>query len=205
MTALKQVLSDFLAVLLRLSACRTTSSHIPETVEESFHQYTDPHLLDQQPRASDDTTTTTTSATTMALKPHIVKPSSYLQSIFDLTLAEYSKQTGIDLMTHPFVISIDDITPVDKVITVLRERRRPSSTPQTDDPMALLMGHLESIAHMVSLLSPSEALHDNIDPVCQSGLDPDSQTFYMRILTFTIAVFTHEGHPWWHWCSPYSV
>jgi hypothetical protein len=163
MTALRQILSDTLAVLLRLSACRTTSSYFPETVEESFHPPY-PHLPDQQPSANHHETFTTT---TMTLRRHIVKPSSYLQSIFDHTLIEYSEQTGIDLVTHPFVACLDDASSADTAIAVLRERTPPSKFSRKDGPMALL-GYLESIARIVSLLSPSEALCDNIDPVCQA-------------------------------------
>jgi hypothetical protein len=211
MTALRQVLSDSLAVLLRVSACKTTSAHPPETVEESFHPRSYPHPEDQQSRASTDTvtvtttTTTTTTTITMSLKPHIFKPPSYLQSLFDLTLIEYSNITGKDLITHPFVASLDDISSADTAIDILRKRTRLSNDSQTDDRMALLMGHLESIIHFVALLSPSEALCDHIDPVCPSDLDLDLHAFYMCTLTLTIAVFTLEGYPWRHRCSPCSV
>ena len=170
---MKRILSETRAVLLRLTAC-TTTSHIPETVEDSLHSQSQPHPPDQQPPERDDETlTTTTTTTTMSLQPHITKPSSYFQSLFDLTLLEYSKHTGIDLTTYPIVARLDDISSVDKVIAILRERTRPSDS-KSVDPMALLMGHLGSIARMVSLLSPDEALCDNIDPVCQTGLDLDA-------------------------------
>jgi hypothetical protein len=163
MTALRQILSDTLAVLLRLSACITTSSH-PETFEEPYHPPPHPHLPDQQPSASHHETSSTS---TMSLRSHIVKPSSYLQSLFDLTLIEYSKQTGIDLITHPFVASLDDVSSADMAIAVLRERIPSSSDSKSNGRMALL-DHLESIARIVSLLSPNEALCDNIDPVCRT-------------------------------------
>lgn len=177
MRALK-LLSDSLAVLLRLSACRTTSVHISETVEESFDQQSS-NLSDRKPGASDDETLTTT--TTMPLQPDILKPTSYFQSLFNLTLVEYSRQTGIDLITHPFISSLDDICSVDKAITVLRERSQPLNNPQTEDKMVLLIYQIKSIFYIVSLLTPSEALCDNIDPVCQSDLDLNSHTFYMYI------------------------
>lgn len=171
---MRRILAETRAALLRLTACTTTSSHIPETVEESLHSQSQPHLPDQQPPETDDETlTTTTTTTTMSLHPHAIKPSSYLQSLFDLTLLEYSKLTGIDLTTHPIISRLDDISSVDKAISVLRERTRPDDS-KTVDPMALMMGHLGSIAHIVSLLSPDEALRDNIDPVCQTSLDLDT-------------------------------
>jgi hypothetical protein len=173
-----RLLSDTLVVLLRLSACKTTSAHVLETVEESFDQQSS-NLSDQQPAASDDETLATT--TTMSLQPDILRPTSYFQSLFNLTLVEYSRQTGIDLITHPLILSLDDICSVDKAINALRERYQPLNNPQMDDKMVLLICQLKSIFYMVSLLTPSEALCDNIDPVCQPDLDLNSHTFYMRI------------------------
>jgi hypothetical protein len=109
-----RLLSDSLAVLLRLSACGTTSTDISETVEKSFDQQPS-NLSDRQPAASDDEMLTTT--TTMALQPDILLPTSYFQSLFNLTLIEYSRQTGVDLITHPSISSLDDICSVDKAIT----------------------------------------------------------------------------------------
>ena len=163
MKALRR-LSDSLAVLLRLPACKTT-----ETVEESFDQQSS-NPPDPQPAARDDetlTTLTTDTTTIMSLHPHILEPTSYFQSLFNLTLVEYSKQTEIDLITHPFVSSLDDLCSVDKAITILRERSKPSNNPQMDDKTIVLSCQLESIFYVVSLLTPSEALCDNIDPVCQ--------------------------------------
>jgi len=163
-----RILSDSLAVLFRHSACRTTSAHISEPIVESLDQQSS-NLSDRQPAASDDETLTTTS--TMFLQPDILEPTSYFQSLFNLTLVEYSKQTGIDLITHPFISSLDDICSVDKAITVLRERSQPLNNPRMGDNMVLLIGQIKSIFYIVSLLTPSEALCDNIDPVCQSDLD----------------------------------
>ena len=173
-----RLLSGSLAALLRLSACKTTSAHIPETVEESSDQESS-NLSDRQPAASDDETLTTT--TMISSQPDILEPSSYLQSIFNLTLVEYSRQTGIDLITRPFISSLDDVCSVDKAITVLREQSQSPHNPKMDDKMVLLSCQLESILYIVSLLTPSEALCDNIDPVCQSDFDLKSHIFYMCI------------------------
>jgi hypothetical protein len=167
-----RLLSDSLAVLFRHSACRTTSAHISETVVESFDQQSS-NLSDRQPAANDDETLTTIT-TTMSLQPDILEPTSYFQSLFNLTLVEYSKQTGMDLITHPFISSFDDICSVDKAITVLRERSQPLNNLQMGDKVVLLIGQIKSIFYIVSLLTPSEALCDNIDPVCQSDLDLNS-------------------------------
>lgn len=175
-----RLLSDSLAVLLRVSVCKTTSAHISEIVEESFDPQSS-NLSDRLPAASDDETLTTTTMSTMSLQPDILEPTSYLQSMFNVTLVEYSRQTGIDLITRPFISSLDDVCSVDKAITVLRERSQPLNNPQMDDKMVLMSCQLESIFHIVSLLTPSEALRDNIDPVCQSDLDLNPHTFYMRI------------------------
>jgi len=172
-----RLLSDSLAAVLRLSACKTTSADISEVVEESFDQQSS-NLSDRQPKTRDDDTLTTT---TMSLQPDILEPISYFQSLFNLTLVEYSRQTGIDLVTRPFISSLDDICSVDKAITALRERSRPLNNPQMNNKMVLLSCQLESIFYIVSLLTPSEALRDNIDPVRQSDLDLVSHTFYMCI------------------------
>jgi hypothetical protein len=177
MKTLRLILSDSLAVLFRLSACNTTSAHIPEAVEESFHPQSS-HLLDQQPPANDNESLTTTS--TMSSPPDVLRPSSYLQSMFNLTLVEYSRQTGIDLITYPFIASLYDISSVDKAIAVLRNQSQPPNGPEMDDPMSLLMCRLESIVNIVSLLTPSEALYDIIEPVCQSNLDLYSHILYVQ-------------------------
>ena len=164
------------AALLRLSARKTT-----ETVKESSDLQSF-NLPDQQPIAIDnETLTITTMPLQPDIQPDILEPTSYLQSLFNLTLLEYSRQTGIDLITHPLISSLDDIPSVDKAITVLRDRSQPLYKPQMDDNMVLLSGQLESIFNIVSLLTPSEALCDNIDPVRQSDLDLNSHTLYMRI------------------------
>jgi hypothetical protein len=173
-----RLLSDSLAVLLRLSACSTTSAHISETAEESSDQQS-LNLSDRQPAASDDETLTTTA--TMSLQPGILQPISYFQSLFNLTLVEYSRQTGVDLITHPFISSFDDICSVDKAITVLRERSRPLNNPQMNDRMVLLICQIKSIFYIVSLLTPSEALYDNIDPVCPSDLGLYSHILHVHI------------------------
>jgi hypothetical protein len=197
-----RLLSDSLAVLFRLSACRTTSVHLSETVEESFDQRSS-NLSDRQPAASDDETLTNT--TTMPLQPDILKPTSYFQSLFNLTLVEYSRQTGVDLITQPSISSLDDICSVDKAITALLERSQPLNNPQMDDKMVLLIRQLKSIFYIVSLLTPSEALCDNIDPVCLSDLELNSHILHVHFLTFIIAIFTRKSYPWGHRCSPCSV
>lgn len=159
MKVLRQLLSDSLAVFLRLSACNTTSSHIPAPIEKPSYQQPSDHLPDQQSPASANEAL---SAATMSLQSDIITPSPYLQSSFNLVLVEYSKQTGIDLITHSFAAGLDDIYSVDRAITTLRERTGASNI---GDPIAQLVGHLKSIVHIVSLLSPSEAISENIDPV----------------------------------------
>lgn len=173
MKALRR-LSGSLARLLRPPAPKTTSTHTSETVEEPFDQKSS-NLSDQQPTASDDDETLAT--TTMSLQPDILEPTSFLQSLFNLTLVEYSRQTGIDLITHPIISNLDDICSVDKAITTLRERSQPLNNPKMDDKMVPLICQLKSIFYIVSLLTPSEALRDNIDPVCQSDLDLNSYMF----------------------------
>ena len=174
MRALRKLLSDTLAVFLRLSACNTTSSYPLTAIEESTH-----HSLfeipDQRSQVSDDEAVP---APTMSPPPHIVAPSSYLQSSFDLTLREYSKQTGIDLIGHPFAASFDNLDSVDTAIAALRERT-PVSSDSQDDSIALLMNQLKSITHIVSLLSPTEALRGYIDSVCPGSL---IHTFYPHAL-----------------------
>ena len=169
MKGLRQLLSDSLAVFLHLSACSTASCHTPTVIEELSHLRSFNHLPNQPPPEGDDEAL---SALTMFPPPCMNTPSSYLQSSFDLTLREYSKETGIDLIRHPFASSLDNIDDVDTTIAALREQSRVSSDPQADDPIAQLMNQLRSITHIVSLLSPTEALRDNIDLVCLREHDP---------------------------------
>jgi hypothetical protein len=177
MKGLRQLLSDSLAVFLRLSACSTTSCHIP-TVNEGLSHLD--HLPDQRSPAGDDEALP---AAMMSPPPCLNTPSSYLQSSFDLTLREYSKETGIDLTRHSFAASLDNIGDVDTTIVALRGRSRISSDPGADDPIAKLVSQLRSIAHIVSLLSPTEALRDNIDLVCL--MEHDSHILHTGLLTLT--------------------
>jgi len=181
MKGLRQLLSDSLAVFLRLSACSTTSRHTLTVIEElSYHQPFD-HLPDQQrsPAGDDEAL----SAVTMSPPPGMSTPPSYLQSSFDLTLREYSKETGIDLIRHPFAASLDNIDDISTTIAALRERSRVSSDPQADDLVTQMVNQLRSITHIVSLLSPTEALSDNIDLVCLRK--HDSHIFHTGLLKLT--------------------
>lgn len=162
MKGLRQLLSDSLEVILRLSACSTASCHTQTVIEELSHPQSFDHLPDQRSPAGDDEAL---SALTMSPSPCMNTPPSYLQSSFDLTLREYTKETGIDLIRHPFAASLDNIEDVDTIIAALRERSRVSSDPQADDHIAQLENQLRSITHIVSLLSPIEGLSDNIDLV----------------------------------------
>jgi hypothetical protein len=162
MKAVRQLLSDTLAIFLRLSACNTASSYPQADIFQSSHRQPFDRLTDQPSAASDDQTSL---ASTMSLQPYIITPSSYFQSHFDLTLIEYSKLTGIDLTTHRLASAPNDKYSVDSVINTSRERIRASNDPQTDDSMTRLRSQLKSIAHIASLLSPREVLIDYIDPV----------------------------------------
>ncbi|KAH9960124.1 hypothetical protein BC827DRAFT_414697 [Russula dissimulans] len=159
MRALRQFLSDTLATFLRLSACHT---HISTSVEESFRHPSLDHLpYHLSPTNEDDKTVP---VPTMSPSPYIFTPSSYLQSSFDVTLVEYSRLTGIDLITHPFAaIFDDDIHTVDMVVAAMQERAQPSGDLKMDSLIAGLMNHLKSIAHVMSLLSPRVSLSEHID------------------------------------------
>jgi hypothetical protein len=164
MKGLRQLLSDSLQLFLRLSACNTTSFHQPTVIEESSHHHSCDHLAYQRDVAGDYEM-----LATMSPLRFTTKPSSYLQSSFDLTLREYSKQTEIDLIAHPFAVSLHDVNSLNTTIAALRERTRVSNDSKTDDHMAQLMSYLKSITHLVSLLSPREALSEHIDLVCHSA------------------------------------
>ncbi|KAI9449561.1 hypothetical protein F5148DRAFT_1247082 [Russula earlei] len=152
-----RLLSHALDIFLRLSTCKPTSSHLQTPLE---HQLSHDHLPHQQFPANDDESF---SMPAMSQQPYIVTPSSYLQSSFNLTLIEYSHQTGIDLTTHPFAAIVNDIHSVDATIAALQERILSSSDSKIGDSIAGLMSKLKSIVHIVFLLSPSEALSENID------------------------------------------
>jgi hypothetical protein len=182
MRGLRQLLSDSMAVFLRLSACNTTSCHIPTVNEELSHL---DHLPDQRSPAGNDEALP---AVMMSPPPYLCTPSSYLQSLFDLTLREYSKETGIDLIRHSFAASLDNIGDVNTTIVALRERSQVSSDAGADDPIAELVSQLRSIAHIVSLLSPTEALRGNIDLVCLR--EHNSHILHTSLLTHFVAVLT---------------
>lgn len=183
MKGLRQLLSDSLEVFLRLSACSTTSRHTSTIIEEFSHpQPFDHHPLPDQQRPHDDSDEAL-SAVTMSPPPSMSTPPSYLQSSFDLTLREYSKETGINLIRHPFAASLNNIDDVNTAIAALRERSRVSSDLQADDLVAQMVNQLRSITHIVSLLSPTEALNDNIDLVCLRK--HDSHIFHAGLLKLT--------------------
>jgi hypothetical protein len=184
MKGLRQLLSDSLQIFLRLSACNTTSFHQPTVTEEFYPQSCD-HLPFQQSLASDDET-----LTTMSPPRFTITPSSYLQSCFDLTLREYSKHIDVDLIAHPFAATLDDVNSLDTTMAALRERSRVPNDSKTEDHMAQLMSYLKSIIHIVSLLSPPEALSENIDMVCPGIGSHESNA---RSLTHFVAVLTCES------------
>jgi hypothetical protein len=159
MKGLKHLLSDSLKIFLHISACNTTSFHQPTAIESHHHSCDHPPY--QRSLASDDET-----LATMSPPRCTITPSSYLQSSFDLTLREYSRQIEVDLISHPFAASLDNVNSLDTTIAALRERTRVSNDSKTDDNIAQLMSYLKSIIHIVSLLSPPEALSENIDLVC---------------------------------------
>ena len=180
MKGLRQLLSESLEVFLRLSTCNTASFHTLTVIEELSPHQSFGHLPDQRSSAGDDEAL---SAVTMSPPSCMTTPTSYLQSSFDLTLREYSKETGIDLIRYPFAASLDNIDDVDTTIAALRDQSRLSSDPQADDPIAQLVNQLRSITHIVSLLSPTEALSDNIDLVCLR--EHDSHILHTGLLTLT--------------------
>jgi hypothetical protein len=177
---LRELLSDSLQVFLRLSVCNTTFSDQSTVIEESSYHHSCDHLPYQRSLASDDETLT---ATIMSPPRSIISPRSYLQSSFDLTFNEYSKQTGINLIAHPFAASIDDIDSFHTTMAALPQRIRMANDPQTGDAIARLMNHLKSIIYIVSLLSPPEALSENVDLVCSRELGSDE--LFSRPLTLT--------------------
>ena len=186
----RQLLSDSLQIFLRLSACNTTSFHQPTVIEESTHHHSCDHLQYQRPLASDYET-----LATMSPPPRFtITPSSYLQSSFNLTLREYSKQTEIDLIAHPFAASLDDVNSLDTTIAALRERTRVSNDSKTDDHIAQLMNYLKSISHIVSLLSPPEALSENIDMVCHRDWFPRAECAFSD--AHIVAILTCESDPY---------
>ncbi|KAI0298096.1 hypothetical protein B0F90DRAFT_826418 [Multifurca ochricompacta] len=120
----KELLSRPLAVLLHLSSCHLQpSDNLP------------------QPPASQNVVPSTAP---MSSPLPIIAPTSYLQSLFNVTLIKYSKETGIDLATHPLAATIDSCSSIGAVIVAIQEQTWPS-------------------AHTVFLLSPSAALKGNID------------------------------------------
>jgi hypothetical protein len=178
---LRELLSDSIQVFLRLSVCNTTFSDQSTVIEESSYHHSCDHLPYQRSLASDDETLTATIMSPPVPPRSIISPRSYLQSSFDLTLNEYSKQTGINLIAHPFVASIDDIDSFHTSMAVLPQRIRMENDSQTGDAIARLMNHLKSIIYIVSLLSPPEALSENVDLVCHRELGSDES--FSRFLT----------------------
>jgi len=196
MKGLRQFLSDTLATFLRLSACHT---HLSTSVEESFRRPSLDHILYHQSPTNEETVP----VPPMSPPPYIFTPTPFLQSSFDVTLVEYSKLTGIDLITHPFAaIFDDDIHTVDMVVAAMQERVRPSGDLKMDNLIAGLMGHQKSIAHIMSLLSPRQALSENIDLVCRTDF---IYTFDVRPLTLPVAFLTRKSNPYQHRCPSGSV
>jgi hypothetical protein len=49
-------------------------------------------------------------------------PSSTFESIFNVALSDYAKQTGIDLATHPFTRSLQNCSSTDAILHLLQDK-----------------------------------------------------------------------------------
>jgi len=48
--------------------------------------------------------------------------SSYFQYVFDAALSDYSRETGVDLATHPFAQTLQNCDSADRILDVLEEK-----------------------------------------------------------------------------------
>lgn len=185
MRSLRKLLSVPSAVLLRLSPCNTKSAHPPISFEHSSHSQFSDHPPDTQSHLNQDKVLPTPRMPSS--RSHRITSSSYLQSCFDLTLTEYSKETGIDLIKHPIVATLDQCDCVDTVIAAILGQIR-SNDSKIDRSMVELMRQLKSTVQIVFWLSPTDALSDNIDLVGRRL--PGSCILYGHAVTHALQRFT---------------
>jgi hypothetical protein len=149
-------------VLFRLSTCNTTSASLSTSIEDSHSSQSrnqSTNLLQSPVNESKGTPTAL-----MSFHPRTIPSSSYLQSCFDFTLIEYSKVTGIDLITYPIATALGNCDCVETVITAIQEHGR-SNDPSIDCSVVEPISQLKSTVQTVFWLAPNDALRDNIDLV----------------------------------------
>jgi fungal STAND N-terminal Goodbye domain len=125
--------------------------------------------------------------------------SSNFQSIFDAALADYAKQTGIDLATHPFAQTLQACDSADAVLVLLREKA--SQFQAYRDGNRKLINALKPVVGMLhtvaSILGEAATL---VSPANQPVLsDP------VFITLFPGSIPTYQGSPRWPRCPPHRA
>jgi hypothetical protein len=181
----RDAMRSLIQLLSHLPACNTRSAHSSTIIEDTPHL----HSLNSSPDPppSPPNQDKVLPAALMSFHPYTVTHYSYLQSCFDHTLIEYTKVTGIDLITHPIVTTLGDCNRVDAVIAAIQDHSR-SNDSSIDSSLAETIIQLNSTLQTVLWLSPNDALCDYIDLVGHSMLG--SCLIYVYTITHALQLFT---------------
>jgi fungal STAND N-terminal Goodbye domain len=121
--------------------------------------------------------------------------SSNYQCIFDAALTDYAKQTGIDLITHPFVQSLQTCDSADAILNLFEDKAKEFRTYRDGNRKSIdclkpvvqvlhtVAGILGEVATLVSLANRF-ALSDRI---------------FMALFPGTVP--TNKGNPRWRRCA----
>jgi hypothetical protein len=120
--------------------------------------------------------------------------SSNFQSIFDAALADYAKQTGIDLATHPFAQTLQTCNSVDAILALLQEKA--SQFQEYRDGNRKLINSLKPVVgvlHTVASILGEAAILVSLanQPVLSNRV---------FITLFLGSIPTYHGNPRWTRC-----
>src|SRR5712675_722381 len=122
----------------------------------------------------------------------ISTPPSNFQSIFDAALADYAKNTGVELAAHPFARTLEDCHSTSDVLDLLQGQANQFHTYRNGNRK--LINHLKPVVHV---------LHSGALAEVTSLVSPQTNSSQL-VPVFTLpsgAIPTFEGNPCGNRCS----
>jgi hypothetical protein len=122
--------------------------------------------------------------------------SSAFQLIFDAALSDYSKQTGIDLASHPFAQSFQTCDSTNSIIVLFQDRSKQFQ--EYRDGNRRLIDCLKPV---VQVLHTVAGILGEAASLVRLGNRPVLSD-HILISLFLGAIPTSKGHPRWRRCPP---
>ena len=117
--------------------------------------------------------------------------SSNFQSIFDLALSDYAKQTTIDLPTHPFVQSLQNCDSPERILDLLEDKAKQFQAYR--DGNRKLVNCLKPVVQVLHTVS--SILGDASSMVRLA--EPSHLSDRMLMVRYLGAIPTYKGNPRW--------